>query len=95
MGPQELEAGDTFNSHPIDVNRVVRASFRLPEVHNELLGFPVVREQVIISAPLDQRLYLLPDGCLNQIFLNLTKYLHSFQKPTMRYLCLNVTKYHR
>ena len=39
VGPQELEAGDTLNDHPIDVDGCMHASFLLPEVHDELLGF--------------------------------------------------------
>ncbi|KAF0029676.1 hypothetical protein F2P81_018781 [Scophthalmus maximus] len=64
VGPQELEAGDTFNSHPVDVNGIVRASSFSPEVHDELLRLAGVEEQVIVSTPSGQMLYLLPVGCL-------------------------------
>ena len=63
-GSQELEAGDTFNNHPVNVDGVMRASFLLPEVHNELLCFTGVKEQVIVSAPCGQVLYLFPVGSL-------------------------------
>ncbi len=68
MGSQELEAGDTFNNHPVNVDGVMRASFLLPEVHNKLLCLAGVKEQVIVSAPCGQVLYLLPVGSLIVVF---------------------------
>ena len=63
-GSQELEAGDTYNNHPVNVDGVMPASFLLPEVHNELLCLAGVKEQVIVSTPCGQGLYLLPVGSL-------------------------------
>lgn len=54
----------TFNSHPVDVNGVVRATSLPSEVNDELLCLSGVGEQVIVSAPGGQLLYLLPVGCL-------------------------------
>ncbi len=68
MGSQELEAGDTFNNHPVNVDGVMRASFLLPEVHNKLLCLAGVKEQVIVSASCGQVLYLLPVGSLIVVF---------------------------
>lgn len=51
VNPQELEAGDTFNSHTVDVDGFVCVSLLFPEVHHELLGFAGVEEQVIVSTP--------------------------------------------
>jgi len=64
MGPQELEAGNTLDSHPVDVDGVVRALVLLPEVHDELPGFACVKELVIVGAPHGQVLYLFPVCCL-------------------------------
>src|SRR4029434_6662528 len=44
---QELEAGDTLNLHPVDMDGDVCASF-LPEVHNELFGLLGVESQVVV-----------------------------------------------
>ena len=64
VGLQELEAGDSLDGHPVDVDGIMRASSLLPEVHNELLGFAGAKEQVIICIPCGQVLYLFPVGCL-------------------------------
>lgn len=64
MGPQKLEAGDTFDGPPFNVDRVMCASSHFPEVHNEFLGFAGVEEQVIFSAPSGQVLYLFSIGSL-------------------------------
>ena len=64
VGPQELVTGDTLDSHSIDVDGVVRASRLLPEVHDELLCYSGVEEQVIFGAPCGQVLDLLPIGSL-------------------------------
>src|SRR4029434_6126552 len=47
---QELEAGDTLNLHPVDMDGDVCASF-LPKVHNELFGLLGVESQVFVGAP--------------------------------------------
>ncbi len=60
VGSQELEAGDTFNNHPVNVDGVMRAFFLLPEVHNKLLCLTGVKEQVTVSAPCGLVLHLLP-----------------------------------
>ncbi|XP_059420246.1 leucine-rich repeat and coiled-coil domain-containing protein 1-like [Carassius carassius] len=53
-GSYEPEAEDTFNNHPVNVDEVMRASFLLPEVHNELLCLAGVVEQVVVSASCGQ-----------------------------------------
>lgn len=58
MRPQELEAGDTLNGHPVDVDGIVSASSHLPQVHYELLVLAGVEEQVIVGAPGGQVLFL-------------------------------------
>jgi len=58
------KAGGLFDGHPVAVDGITRASSLLPEVHNELLGFAGVKEQVIVHAPCGQVLYLFPVGCL-------------------------------
>lgn len=64
MGPQKLEGGDTFDGPPFDVDGVMYTSSHFPGVYNEFLGFAGVEEQVIVSAPSGQVLYLFSIGSL-------------------------------
>lgn len=59
VGPQKIEAGNTFNSHSVDVDGVVHGPIFPPEVHNELDSFTGVKELVVVSTPQSQVLYLL------------------------------------
>ena len=61
MDTQELEAGDTLNLRPIDMDGGVCATF-LPEVHNELFGLLGVESQVVVSTSLSQVLDLFSVG---------------------------------
>ena len=50
-GPQELVAGDTFNSRAVDVDGVMCVSVLFPGAHNELLSVAGAQEQVAVSTP--------------------------------------------
>uniref|UniRef100_A0A3Q3FPB4 Bcl-2 Bcl-2 homology region 1-3 domain-containing protein n=1 Tax=Labrus bergylta TaxID=56723 RepID=A0A3Q3FPB4_9LABR len=78
VGPQELEAGDTFNSHPVDVNGVVRASSFSPEVHDDLLRLAGVEEQVVVSTPVFSCCHVrlinqVPGNCARGIFMKVAR----------------------
>lgn len=63
MGPQKLEVRDTFDPS-FNVDGVMCASSHFPEVHNEFLDFAGVEEQVIVSTPSGQELYLFSTDSL-------------------------------
>ena len=57
---KELEAGDTFNPLPIDMDRAVCAYFVPSEVHDDLFSLACVEGQVVVDASLCQVPDLFP-----------------------------------
>jgi hypothetical protein len=57
---QEFEAGHTLHLNAINENWGVAAAFTLSVIHNALLGFLCIEDQVVVRAPYSQVLDLLP-----------------------------------
>lgn len=56
---QDIEAGDTFNSCFVDMDRAMRSYMHPPEVHNEVFDFSGVKEQIFVMSPSKHMLYYL------------------------------------
>ncbi len=59
---QKLKPGDTFNLYLIDTGGDVRATFGLPEVHNELFGPLGVEGQVLDLLPVGQFIFVVDEA---------------------------------
>lgn len=59
VNPNVFQAGNHLHSYAVNVERR-GYSARLPKVHDHLLGFIDVEDEVVLLAPQSQTLYLLP-----------------------------------